>query len=591
MTKSSYINWIDQICRLVGLTLVGAICPFVLGCNRTPSTSVVYTKPGEVARPTTVAPTPTMAFADRAIDSFRGIEYQNGSHANMVAIIEIVGGGVGCIDFDRDSHIDLFFPGGGELSPNERRVSGVPSHLLRGAVNWSWQEATRESRVVTDKIYSHGVVQVDYDHDGWDDILVYGYGGVVLLRNQGDGTFEDQTQIANLDRALWVTTAAWLDLNGDHHLDLYLGSYVDWTFDKHQTCKAKNGNPDVCSPNAFEGVRNWTFVSQSDGRFEPSTELLTTEQPAKSLGSIAAEFSRGQGVGLYVANDLVPNFYFTPQDGVYVDSGHSAGVAVDDSGVANGSMGVTLLDFNQDQRMDLFVTNFEHEMMGLYLGVDRDLFQHRSRQVGLNHPDMRVVGFGVVANDFDADGDEDVIFTGGHVHYFPDQGQMAQLPVSLQNDSGKSFTKLDLKSALFTEPAVGRGLATADFDRDGDMDLIATHLFGPPRIAENIAGGRSPWLEVNLVGRIGPRSAVGTTVELTAPGRGTVPKVGRTWVRQLYSGGSYLSQSQSTLHFAWQGVVEEEVELVIHWPWRDQPQRLTATANQILTVVEEPTPD
>jgi hypothetical protein len=367
-----------------------------------------------------------------------------------------------------------------------------------------------------------------------------------------------------------------------------LGSYLDWDFDKHVECFAPGGELEVCSPNAFGGVTNTVFLSNGDGGFTRAANLLTTAQAAKTLGTLAAEFKTGQGVGLYVANDLVANFLFTQQQGEFREHGFSSGVAVDDTGAANGSMGVALLDFNLDKQFDLFVTNFEHERMALYANIDGDSFEHVSRRVGLNQGLQQFVAFGVVAADFDGDADEDLCFTCGHVHYYPDHGPMAQTPVFLRNEAGKTFTPCVSQSLFFANPSVGRGLATADFDNDGDLDLVGTKLFGPPAMVENAYDTPAHWLTVTLVGVTCSRTPIGATVELNADGY--------SLVRQLYGGGSYLSQSSPVLHFAWPSTRQDDQHLSAHqatlqirWPDGSPPQSVTLPTNQHAVIVQDKT--
>lgn len=519
-------------------------------------------------------------FKDRALEALSQAGFSNGKEAELYSILEIVGGGVACLDYDLDGAVDLFVPRGGVIDPAKRQVSGVNSLILQSVGAWELRDRTESSRIATAAIYSHGMSPADFDHDGFDDLLVYGYGGIVLLHNQGDGTFADITQLIRPLQSNWTTAAAWIDLDGDRSLDLYLGSYVLWDFDHQQSCSSPNGEPDVCSPTAFNGTRITVLLNNRDGSFSHKDGLLEAPIPAKTLGVVAGEFTPGQGCGLYVANDLIANFLFTRRNGQFQEHALSSGVAADDEGVNNGSMGLAVLDYNLDQRFDLFVTNFEHEKMALYANEGQDVFHHVSRQAGLNRSDLQVVGFGAVAGDFDGDADEDIVFTAGHVHYHPNSGSMEQLPAYLQNQSGREFVKCTPKSRFFEQPAVGRGLATADFDRDGDLDLIATSLFSPPTVVENVSPPRGNWLALTLVGIQSPRTPVGTTVALNTGER--------TLVRQLFSGGSYLSHSESTLTFAWpkRAASGAAISLTVRWPDGAAAQSLEVAPNQRLTVVQ-----
>lgn len=516
-------------------------------------------------------------FVDRPIESLAQCSFDNGQRAGLFAILEIVGGGVTCCDYDRDGVTDLIIPRGGHIDSANHRVSGINSVLLRSDGAWNFGDRTASARLDTASVYTHGLAPADFDHDGFDDLLAYGYGGVVLLHNLGDGTFK---QVAQFATPTWTTAAAWIDLDGDRTLDLYLGSYVAWDFDRHQTCARPDGAPDVCSPNAFEGTKSSVLLNNNDGSFTPNGDIVSAPELAKTLGAIAGEFTRGQGCGLYVANDLMVNYLFTRNGDKFREHALSSGVAVDDEGVVNGSMGIAMLDFNLDGQFDLFVTNFEHEKMALYVNQGQNSFHHVSRQIGLNRNDLRVVGFGTVAGDFDGDGDEDIIFTSGHVHYRPDTGPMEQLPAYLQNEAGRMLSKCTPKCNLFTRPAVGRGLAAADFDGDGDLDIIATHLFGPPAMIENVSSSHANWLSIALVGTESSRTPVGAIGELRTSNR--------AFVRQLFSGGSYLSQSESKLHFSWpeSGDDAEPVSLTIHWPDGAGEESFAVVPNQSLTIIQ-----
>jgi enediyne biosynthesis protein E4 len=518
-------------------------------------------------------------FQSRACDLLADCSFHNGREAGLNTILEVIGGGVACIDYDHDGNVDLLFAGGGTIDFVSQKVSGINCQLLQGSGKWNFQNRSIQAGLDTTHFYNNGITAADFDEDGFEDVLVYGYRGVALLHNQGDGTFLE-VPTGGLANAGWVTSAAWIDLNSDQLLDLYLGSYVDWDVSKNQICQSRTEHPDVCSPNAFKGSANSALLNQGDGIFITELDAIKTDQPSKSLGVLAAEFTPSQGVGLYVANDLLANFLFVPNGNRFEERAYSAGVAVDDEGSANGSMGIALLDFNLDRKFDLFVTNFEHEKMGMYLNDGLDLFQYSSRKVGLNRADLKLVAFGTVAADFDCDGDEDIIFTSGHVHYHhPNDGKMELLPAYLQNEEGKTFSHSKPDCAFFNTPSVGRGLATADLDNDGDLDFVATSLLGPPSLVENTGRLDKNWLTVQVVGTNVPRTAIGATAELAVGSR--------RMVRQLYGGGSYLSHSQSRLHFAWPvDQVVDTVDLLLRWP-DGTSQTLQVPPGQNIVLVQQ----
>ena len=489
--------------------------------------------------------------------ALKAVAYQNGRQANMCAIIEIVGGGVACIDYDLDGHDDLFFPGGGSLDPQRRIVSGVASVLLRGGPDWSFENVTAAAGVTVDDMYTHGAAAADYNHDGFVDLLVYGYRGVRLLRNQGDGTFHDATREAGLTNAPWTTAAAWCDLDEDGTLDLYLGSYVAWDFDTHRVCRARGNQPEVCSPNAFEGSSDALYRGAPDGTFVDDSQQLVAQLKGKALGALAARFEAGEEMGIYVANDITPNLLFRQRKGSQLEEvGVASGVAVDGMGSVNGSMGITLLDLDGNQRFDLLVNNFEHEQIAFYRNEGSSLFRFASRDMGLSTLDARVVGFGIVAADFDCDGDEDAMLTSGNVYYHPDSGDIRQPPVLLEHTREHQLQRIMPSCEFFHRRNVGRGLAVADFDDDGDLDVIVTYLFDPPQILENVSPTQNSWLRMRLIGRESTRTPFGAIV--------TVKLGEKVMARQLYSGGSYLSQSQQELFFGWEGA--DEVDVKVQWP-------------------------
>ncbi|MCC6510818.1 MAG: CRTAC1 family protein [Pirellulaceae bacterium] len=521
-------------------------------------------------------------FAVRTQPEFDHCGYHNGREANLNAMLEIVGGGVGCVDYDGDGRPDLLFPRGGHLDAAAKQITGIDSVLLHQDGHWHWTDCTDNARIVSSRLFSHGVLAADMDADGCVDLLVYGYHGIIWMRNQGDGTFiEMETQ--SLHHTDWTTAAAAIDIDNDQLLDLYLGSYVDWSMENNQPCPDKHGRLDVCSPNVFGGTQNSVWLNNGSGTFTEAHELLQSPEPTKTLGVLAAEFSPGKGTGIYVANDLIPNSFFTRRQDRFEEHAHASGVAVDDEGLANGSMGLALLDFNLDLLPDLFVTNFEHEKMALYINQRDNVFQHASRQAGLNRNSLNLVGFGVAAADFDGDADEDVIFTAGRVHYRPEGGTMEQLPAYLQNEAGRTFTKCDLDCPFFHQSAVGRGLAASDLDGDGDLDFVATQLMGIPSIVENTTPVLSNWISLTLVGRQCSRTPVGATVELQVGGLRRI--------RQHTSGGSYLSHNDSRLHFAWPAELKEPAVVAIRWPDGTRSPPTTVAAGAHHTFVQPKSPE
>lgn len=545
------------------------------GCSRNAEHSEPLAEVHEVAQP---------GIDFRQVDIPQlGLRYfSSGRATGGNTILEIIGGGVGCIDIDEDGNCDLIFAGGGQIDHDNQVVSGASPVVMRNEGSFDFANVTAATRLNATDLYSHGITVADFDHDGWMDILIYGFHGLRLYRNQGDGTFRDATDEAGLHGVPWATAVAWGDFNLDGWLDLYVGSYVNWDFSKHQTCPAPDGLPDVCSPNAFAAVEDRVYFGRASGRFELAARLgnhpaASGATVGRALGVLVARLDSELTPFIYVANDLSANFLLRYEtDSGMTDHAVASGVAVDALGAPNGSMGVTLLDFAGGGHFDLLVTNFEHEQIAFYRNQGSRLFRHASRDVALNTMNPRVVGFGVVAADFNGNGFEDVVLTSGHVNYRPDRGTFEQEPVLLMNAEGREFYRAHPACDYFQKKSCGRGLAVADLDNDGDLDVVITHLEQPPAVLENLADLAGSWLRVRLVGRQSPRTPIGAIV--------TVSTTQRQLSRQLFGGGSYLSQSQQELFFGWPepGTVTIEVQ----WPGGAVTTQSDVLPNQQLLIVE-----
>lgn len=522
--------------------------------------------------------TTQIAFREVNNPLLSSVHFSNGADAGMNSILEIMGGGVSCFDFDLDGNCDLLFPGGGVIDQAKKTVGGQASYFLRNRGEWRFEDCSGQSSLDTSAMYTHGATIADYNNDGFDDALFYGYRGILLFQNQGDGTFLQVDLNLPTISFPWLTAAAWFDLEDDGDLDLHLVSYVNWDFETHFVCSSASGKADVCSPTSFLGSIDLTLANQNDGSFADATPQLLGENNGRGLGVVAARMESHLPTSLYVANDLSPNFFYVHEDkNKMVERGLVAGLAVDAQGRANGSMGVALLDYNLDEKFDIFVTNFEHEDLAMYQNDGNDLYRHSSRETRLSGLTDGVVGFGVVAADFDLDGDEDVVLTAGHVYYHPAKGTTAQKPVVLENQVHKWFQRASVPCEYFKQTHIGRGLATADFDNDGDLDLVVTHLDAPPTFLENTVNQSDHHtLQLKLIGTRTNRSAVGAI--------GTLEVDGVRMSRQVYGGGSYLSCSQSTAQWGWKGNPKGKLKVT----WLDgQSQEIEIdTSNDYLILIE-----
>lgn len=527
----------------------------------------------------------TASFRDMADESGVRFVAHNGREAGHLAILESLGSGVATFDFDQDGLLDLFLPGGGRFSSLPEPV-GLPSALFRNRGDLIFAAVENAAGVGHCPFYSHGVSVGDIDSDGFPDLLVTGYGGLLLYRNQGDGTFVDATVISGLTLRSWSTSAAWGDANGDGTLDLYVANYVGWSFANHPPCIVQ-GHRDICGPTRFEPLSDLFYMGNGDGTFRDATDEVGLVPGGKGLGVVAADLDLDGDLDYYVANDTTPNFLYRNEGlGRLQEHGLLSGTAFGATGEAEGSMGVDVGDFNGDGLPDLWVANYENQSFALYRNEGNCSFQHVSGVTGITAVGAQSVGFGTTFVDFDLDGDEDLFATNGHVMYHSTNAPLRQRPLLFENREGRRYVNVaETAGDYAASPHVGRGVACGDLDRDGDPDLVVSHINEPVALLRNDSHPRGSWLSVRLIGVESHRDAIGARV--------TVIASGRTFTQQLQGGSSYLSSSAHELLFGL-GAADRIQSVEIIWPaHRGQPprlQRITGieSTNRRLTLRESP---
>jgi enediyne biosynthesis protein E4 len=524
--------------RRVGTAAVLILCALGVGLGLSCSTPA----PPETTAPPVEERFGPPLFEDVTKASGVDFTYRNGEEAGNFAIIESLGGSVALFDFDNDGKIDIFLTGGGHY--DGKTVLGNPGRLYRNLGNWKFEDVTRKAGLDAAYQYSHTAAAFDYDCDGWTDLLITGYNRLVLLHNESDGAggrrFVETTKNAGLNDSLWSTCAAWGDLDGDGFPELYVTHYGDWGFESnHPTdCTYDSKVRDVCQPRRFKPLPHTLYKNNGNGTFNDVSAKMKLRADGRGIGAIIADVTGDARPDIYVANDTDDNYLYVNRGKgkklALEETGLIAGVARDDRGVANGSMGVDVADYDRSGRASIIVSNYEGELPALYLNkstADSTRFVYATLSSGAAAIGGVYVGWGIGFIDYDLDGWEDIVMVNGHAIRFPTKVDRRQKPVLLHNEKGRFKEVTSGGGQYFLEPHNARGIAFADLDNDGRVDAVVSHLNEPVAVLRNVAApeGRH-WLGVELAGK-DHRDVIGARI--------VVESAGGKQTRFAKGGGSY----------------------------------------------------
>ena len=493
-------------------------------------------------------------------------------------ILESGGSGVAMLDYDGDGRLDIYVVTAFELSDRREKIAHRNA-LFRNEGNWQFRDVSTNSGLDA-AAWGNGVCTGDYDNDGKLDLYVTNFGPNFLFRNNGDGTFTDKAASAGAAGSGWNTGCAFFDADADGDLDLYVARYVSasWTdVPKAQRTLVWRGGPKtMVGPKGMAGEADLFYENRGDGTFVEAADArgLTDGARGYGFGVVATDYDNDGWVDLFVANDTTPNFLYRNRgNGRFESVGLASGVALNQEGRAQAGMGADSADFDGDGRLDFIVTNFAHDVNTLYRNLDGRHFEDVTVASGLAGPTFVRMGWGTAFFDADLDGMLDLFFANGHIYPNVDEYPALQETYRQKN---QLFLNRDNRFIDVSATAGGglqvskssRGLAIGDLDDDGDLDLVVSNMDDVPTVLENRQQTGHHWVAIQLTGPGPNRFCIGARV--------TVEAAGRRQIREVRSGGSYLSQNDLRQFFglgAYTGPVNVEVRMPggATWHWQGQP--------------------
>jgi hypothetical protein len=493
---------------------------------------------------------------------------------DLTNIVEGTGAGAAFFDYDNDGWLDIYFVNGSWLKAvndnRGRRLRGKLSNALyRNNGDGTFTDVTAIAGV-GDPSPSFGCSAADFDSDGDLDLYVLNYGANVFYRNNGDGTFEDVTDAVGLGDRRWSLSAPWFDYDKDGDLDLFVANYLEYDDGKFRAYYAAAGYP---GPLSYSSQTDGLYRNNGDGTFSDVSAEAGVDKPnGRAMSATAADLNSDGWLDIYVANDATENFYYeNQQDGTFEEKGLFLGLAFGEHGQGVSSMGPFVGDIDRNGLLDVYIPDMGYSSLLMNQG---EFFEDQTTRSKVALACGQYTGWGGLLLDYDNDGYLDLFVSNGNAHH-----EYTEEDVLLRNRGDAVFEDVSRRSGdYFDTKHVGRGSTFADYDNDGDLDLLVVNLNDRARLLRNDGGNRNNWLTVWLRYASPERDAVGGRITLTSGA-----------IRQIQDAipvRGYLSQVDPRLHFGLGSRTESRLEIL--WPDGERQVLENVPSNQLLKLVKDP---
>ncbi len=504
---------------------------------------------------------------------------------------ETMAGGLAVFDFNNDGYLDIFFTNGADIETLKKSSAKYSNRLFQNDGKGNFTDVTERAGLAGTG-FDNGVAIGDYDNDGFEDIFVGGVHGNHLYHNNGNGTFTDVTEKAGIAKTdpqygpLWSVGGAWVDVNNDGRLDLFVVSYLAWDIKTEPACEAAPGRLDYCHPKMYKPTPNQLFLNNGDGTFRDiSAESGIRAHPGKGMGVGVADFDRDGWMDLFVANDKVDNSYFHATGaGKFEQKAFDVGLALTDDGRFISGMGVDARDLDNDGLPDIVFVALDHETFPVFRNLGKGGFRDVTAASGMARLSGPMAGYSPNIADFDNDGWKDVFVSRGHVQSL---GYAATLEVEQPNTVFRNAGGAALKFEALTEAAGfggrrarHRGAAVGDFNGDGRQDVVTSALSAPAEIWMNDSPGGNHWLDLRLEGTKSNRDGIGARIKVVAGGK--------TQYNDVVFAAGYGSSSAGPVHFGLGSAAAASL-VEIRWPSGVAQQLKDVKADQVAKI-REPNP-